>query len=452
MAAVANALGDQAIILTNAAVSKNKLTLKESAVSKEPSALARQTERIRVTGARFVNPSDFARLQWKDHIIGHNNITSVKIEADAMFDRPSNFPETVAGKQLMTDKTVPPSTIKGKLIRRSPKDEDGKIDEDTMNEIQLSLDYVSSVSTATKGGYYMTHRYRSSKSISASSVSPAAKDNRVSVATVRRKTDELGPATSDKRFREGNNFINRGIAIQSQSPDKGKEIPDGKMLFLTGGVEVLEFTVIAEENRVVDDQNISEKIMLKSPADIFYYTGHGNSNLMRQPGILTSCAESCVIFPEDLLRNWKNNRHIVKCLIIAGCSVLGIHKIWKVPESDSTFFAPLGEREGVGMRWSKLLVSKGGTVKQMCGYWGSTVSDKNGGDDIAAMFGKIVAKDVDSNLAQKWIDVHRERFPKIKVSAASLTENKFIHIFYTTDRDRDPEVKVEDIDVQKPAK
>jgi hypothetical protein len=105
-----------------------------------------------------------------------------------------------------------------------------------------------------------------------------------------------------------------------------------------------------------DERN--NRIALMSPADIFYYTGHGFHDGF--PSDAGALAFEPRVFPEDLRREWLDRSVKVRALIIAGCSVVGINKF------KGTVF--VGNHDAVGMRWSQLLTTKGGPAEHICGY------------------------------------------------------------------------------------
>jgi len=252
---------------------------------------------------------------------------------------------------------------------------------------------------------------------------------RISVATyARKKVRKLGgEPTSHHSFVDDNNFLSRGTAYQD-GPDKGNERPPPRAFFLCGGVEVFEIKVPeklnAQNDTQIDSPTPTEKILVRSPADIFYYTGEGHSNLFpASPGVLTNVSKN--LSPEELLLSWQRDPKLgaftVKAFILAGCSVLGINTL-----APSKTEMAAKDRKGVGMRWKRLLISKEGRVENLCGYWGSAPADPRGGNIVAdKMVQKIIANPK-GNHSENWIQVHLDL--KIETTGGALTGNRFFFI------------------------
>src|SRR5262245_20611703 len=73
--------------------------------------------------------------------------------------------------------------------------------------------------------------------------------------------------------------------------------PDATALMLAGGVEVIEITAPPQKELVLQDAHTWA--FLRSPADLFFYTGHGmGGNLVLDPNHETW------LTPEELLAHW----------------------------------------------------------------------------------------------------------------------------------------------------
>ena len=133
-------------------------------------------------------------------------------------------------------------------------------------------------------------------------------DTTPEVATVVREN-----GTSDKKFRKplvDAGWSLRGVGLQ---PDKGKwditggvkdDQPDALTLFKVGGVEVVEVTVPAG-NGLESGGNYRAWAFVQSPADIFFYSGHGlltNGQLVRGRGFFHDYQDW--LSPRDVLDEW----------------------------------------------------------------------------------------------------------------------------------------------------
>src|SRR5215212_5342783 len=363
-------LGNIDRVLTETATKDNATSKRNKVLNDRPAS--KQIAEIMVTNVTFMS-HDFGRpLSWDSDIIEYNiKYANIKVTAN-IARRPDSKPSNII---------QPPSEITVEVVRRSPKDDSG-----SMDKISAKTSFPL-VIKGEKNGMY-TYVNQSNRTISSKVLVSPSKDDRVSVASLKRKYDpKIGSAESDIYFRHKNNFVNRGAAIEDGA-DKDKERPPPRLLFLAGGVEVIELKVIANEHVIINQGQLTDKILIKSPADVFYYSGHGHSNLFSPQGVLKSVNPP--LSPEEILRNWKINKSTVKALIIAGCSVVGIHKLKNKAEVAGR------NRDGVGIRWARLLKSKGGPVENICGYWGSAPSDENGGNDIASRMGRKIAENVNS--------------------------------------------------------
>jgi hypothetical protein len=234
--------------------------------------------------------------------------------------------------------------------------------------------------------YQSSNLYRLAKSIPETGqfiLSGGARE----VATVSR----VG-GTSDAAFRTalGSSYTSRGRATQTVAGTEATDQPDAIRLLQAGGVEVLTVRVVPKEGLIV--RNGSVHRLIRSPADIFYYTGHGllNQNCLA----VESSAQNytCWASASDLIPHWRG-RMDLGLLIIAGCSVLHI---------DTTTL------RGPGLAWSRLLTSKGGPLYALLGYQGSSPSDSGGGNSIATAMGHRIASG-DRRFVQSWLEINKQQ-------------------------------------------
>jgi hypothetical protein len=199
--------------------------------------------------------------------------------------------------------------------------------------------------------------------------------------------------TSDLKFRiELGNVADRGRAEQTDKPSTGSEmsqVPDAKRLFMAGGVEVLSAFAVEDTGLILKNKPISR--LVRSPADIFYYSGHGlgKEGCLAIHGNYHSASVdgyACWLNPSDLRAYWKNPFDL-SVLIIAGCSVLNLDKS--------------------GGEWANLLKTKGGPLDVILGYEAAAPLDSNGGDDIASAMGKrVTANLTEYQWVRAWLDVN----------------------------------------------
>jgi hypothetical protein len=199
--------------------------------------------------------------------------------------------------------------------------------------------------------------------------------------------------TSDKKFRAAlGGMTFRGRGVQSENTSAGSEldeIPDAKRLLQAGGVEVLEAKVVSVSGWELKSPSAAR--LIRSPADVLYYSGHG----LHQEGCLALHGNfhgysvdhyRCWAYPWDLLPYWKPPFDL-GVLIIAGCSVLDLDKNGDV--------------------WARLLKAKGGPLDVILGYEAGAPYDSNGGDDIAAAMGvKIAAGLSEDQWVRAWLTIN----------------------------------------------
>jgi hypothetical protein len=222
-------------------------------------------------------------------------------------------------------------------------------------------------------------------------------------ATVVRANDPKMPATADGGFRAP--LLNAGWSLRgkgrqgksgsSKSGDVGKKEPDAKSLMRAGGLELIEVSVRPQRGLVLQDPKTWG--FLRSPADVFFYTGHGmNGNLV------THDPHDTWLTPEELLVCWTQaplaGRLLfdMDVLIINGCSVLNC---------DSTTSS--------GMRWAQLLLNQNGPLYALLGYRGGAPADAKGGHAVAVDMAKRIAGGLDDNwldYARAWLEVNRANY------------------------------------------
>jgi hypothetical protein len=220
-----------------------------------------------------------------------------------------------------------------------------------------------------------------------------------------------------------NGWAVRGAAKQPNQPkgfadlltgDVNDEQPDARSLFLAGGVEIAEVSVPASADFQLNPLAKSW-VFIRSPADVFFYSGHGlwtDCTLVVDLGPSAAYEGRDAYFdwltPEVLLDSWNERSHLVnpvKVLIINGCGVLG-----HFGDSDPAGDQPDHPMSPCALRWRDLLKSqgKGGSLKAILGYRGTAPLDEAGGNQIAqemaqAMIG--LGDDWDK-YAQIWMEIN----------------------------------------------
>lgn len=205
--------------------------------------------------------------------------------------------------------------------------------------------------------------------------------------------------TSDAEFRRVLGWNSRGIATQpatvgASTGSESGEIPDASALFRSAGVEVLDLRVPAQPNWRVPG---SVKRLVRSPADVVYYSGHGlsRSGKLALDKDRKPCGETGTYLdwlgPSDLTPVWTGPMDL-DVLILAGCSVLKID-----------FSTP--SPSGTGMEWSRLLRAKGGPLTALLGYRKGAPCDNPNGDRIAQQMAQRMARGA-TNFARDWLEVN----------------------------------------------
>ena len=206
--------------------------------------------------------------------------------------------------------------------------------------------------------------------------------------------------TSDAEFRRALKWNSRGIGVQpgtvgASTGSESSEIPDAFTLFRSAGVEVLELKVPALPNWRVPG---SVKRLVRSPADVVYYSGHGlsasgklaldiNNKPCGQPG----GSFSDWLGPSDLTPVWTSPMDL-DVLIIAGCSVLRIDFSTSPPS-------------GPGVGWSRLLRGQGGPLAALLGYQKGAPCDNPNGDRIAQQMAQRMTAG-STSFAHDWLTVN----------------------------------------------
>jgi hypothetical protein len=207
---------------------------------------------------------------------------------------------------------------------------------------------------------------------------------------------------SDVTFRSALGWASRGIAeqpanIANDSGDERAESLAALRLLQSGGVEVLEVEGMMKAKK--DPKNGFAKRLIRSPADVFYYSGAANDD-----GCL-AIGKDCWASPRDLLGYWQPPFDL-EVLILAGCSVLNV-----------TY--PYGNPNGPGTGWSALLKRWGGPLTAILGYKDKAPFDRIEGTQIAALMGKKIAAGLDpERWVQVWLQLHvnpdQKRLPEFR--------------------------------------
>lgn len=230
-------------------------------------------------------------------------------------------------------------------------------------------------------------------------------DSTLEVATVMRKGYD---ATAADVFRGQLRYTARGLSRQptyvkhangsySVEPDRGdprpwKEVPPSELVMKSGGVEILVAQVPRVTGRKVTAQ--PARALVRSPADIWFYSGHGLSNGTLAIGPLD---ETHSYLPwkdgRDFIAAWvagdQRSRTLdMRMLIINGCNVLNL---------DPGNGAP-------GVEWAKLMRSRDGNLTHILGYAVKAPTDVGGGAAIAGQIGKAIREKKDP--VEAWLDIN----------------------------------------------
>jgi hypothetical protein len=218
--------------------------------------------------------------------------------------------------------------------------------------------------------------------------------------------------TSDSVFRRSAKWLHHGTAVQPTNKNEGEwrrtgnldlERPDALSLLYSGGVEVLEVSVVPKPGLTIRTR--PTKQLVRSPAHVFYYTGHAGGHR----GTMTGAGDLLIQSPRGY-ESWVNNSDLLKywssyidleLFILAGCNVL------------SMGVTSWGAAMGTGLNLSKLLQSRGGPLAAILGYGttgpnedGHSPTDSQGGNLIAAAMAGRIAKG-SRDYVSDWLDVNR---------------------------------------------
>src|SRR5215212_571370 len=271
---------------------------------------------VTVTVLRFTDNSGTVVLDspqgWMDFVVGFNAELNIVAEARgaAFIDMPNTLPVD--------------------LQSRSPNRSGGRASLATM--LRQNLPKHSDVG----GG---VTRYQLSESWDGL---PFKKDSVREVATVVRAGKD---ATADRTFRASLLYTVRGFARQPFAklnpggktvtfdsdlgdPNSKRETPPAESIMVSGGLEVLEARVpVAAERKV--PAGVVARGLVRSPADIWFYSGHGVESGELAVGPLNGHSYAPWKEPSDFLSAWvtsgnKARTADMKIFIINGCNVLNL--------------------------------------------------------------------------------------------------------------------------------
>ena len=233
-------------------------------------------------------------------------------------------------------------------------------------------------------------------------------------ATLKLATVHRQDGTSDGAFRAAGPWVMRGVGVQPSKlgGDTGNlvaEVPDGRRLLEAGGVEVLEVSVAPLKGWNVRVRQGRVARLIRSPADVFYYSGHGGGDNLR---IHTLSGYDNWVSASDLVHAWPRALDL-DVFIIAGCSTL----------------------EAARREWATLLTVQQGPLRAILGYRmpdelaaeqrrlhqsaHSAPGDDQGGDHIAAAMGKRIAAG-STRVVSDWLEVNRPHQHVGGINAAGM--------------------------------
>jgi hypothetical protein len=220
---------------------------------------------------------------------------------------------------------------------------------------------------------------------------------------------------SDRAFRSALGWASRGIAEQpgnavNDSGDERLESIAALRLLQAGGVEVLEVEAMVKVKK--DPKKGVAKRLIRSPADVFYYSGDANDD-----GCL-AIGKDCWAAPKDLKGYWQWPFDL-EVLILAGCSALNI-----------TF--PYDIANGPGTAWAPLLKRWGGSLTAILGYRDKAPFDRIEGKQIAALMGQKIAAGLQPDQwVRVWLELHvdstMKRWPEFR-NAVGMDEKGYYWI------------------------
>ena len=140
------------------------------------------------------------------------------------------------------------------------------------------------------------------------------------------------------------------------------------------------------------------RALVRSPADVWFYSGHGSRN----GALVIGPPFDPWMTPETLAAKWKGSSSgDLRVVIINGCYVLTRTRIGNAPSP--------------AFRWSQLLRVRGGPLDCILGYDDlapkdvvpSLTGQPRGGGFVAREIAKYIAQtELKGDLAKKWIDIN----------------------------------------------
>lgn len=226
--------------------------------------------------------------------------------------------------------------------------------------------------------------------------------------------------TSDRLFRsvlEGKGWADRGTAVQpgigqpDHTGDIMREQPDARTLFLCGGVEVVEVSLVRPQDKEFLHTLLPKTWMfVRSPADIVFYSGHGawwDGNLLIDQG---GHNYDSWLEPAELLYSWKKDSSNLQTspmdidvLIINGCSVLFWNRLNEAVDDP--------DRKSWGLSWAELLWGKQGPLFAILGYRATAPLDDPMGNRIAQEFAQQIVGGLGFNYqkyARTWLEINAQ--------------------------------------------
>jgi len=336
--------------------------------------------------AIVVGPGNVAQVTVEELWFAGPTGTNVKLRWDEVLGLDTTTVEVVLTASGLPAATMPAEVVV-ELISRPPNREPGSGSLSSAATWGISLEGPDPAKPARM-------RYRNTRAVTAVGGFLTIRSGIAELATVVRSG-----GTSDARFRAALGATSRGIATQPLSAsgstgDETRETPDAMALFRAGGVEVLELAVQAQPNWRAPT---AVRRLVRSPADVFYYSGHGLSASGKLAIDTTGgpCGSRGVyadwLGPADLAAVWPATMDL-DVLAMAGCSVLRI---------DLSTTPPTGP----GVAWSRLLRSKGGPLIALLGYQRGAPCDSPNGEAIATTMAAKMASG-SKDYARDWLTVN----------------------------------------------
>lgn len=215
--------------------------------------------------------------------------------------------------------------------------------------------------------------------------------------------------TSDKVFRSNLGWASRGYGEQPtgidkktnhllNTADRSTDRPDALRLLQSGGVEVLIMSIVGNPDWKIRSRSVRR--LIRNPANIIYYSGHGlwwNNSLGVECPNCPNNEDGYVSWAKasDLVDYWSGATDI-EVFIIAGCSLLSIDIKPKDPH-----------RPPAGLEFARLLNVKGGPLKALLGYQSTAPLDASGGDRVAEKMAKKIGSN-SKDYVKDWLRIHIE--------------------------------------------